>query len=108
MVLEPSDFAGLVGGGAAKRRNYLRERAKTAKPVGLPDAVKKGVSKSISRSDVAQPLPANVDVLHALQRGAAGSVVQQEITSWLESKEGRKWQEEREELFRGGDAGCEK
>jgi hypothetical protein len=102
MVLEPSDFAGLQGGGAAKRRNYLRERAKTAKPVELPDAVQKGVSKAISRTGIVQPLPANVDVLHALQRGATSSIVHQKITSWLESKEGRRWQEERKELFSGG------
>ena len=42
MALEPSDFAGLVGGGAAKRRSYLRARANTAKPVELPDSCEKG------------------------------------------------------------------
>ena len=103
MVLEPSDLAGLQGGGAAKRRNYLRERAKTAKPVDLPDVLKKVVSKAISGTQVAQPLPENIDVFHALQRGATSSVVQRKKNkSWLESKEGLQWKADREELFRGG------
>ena len=101
MVLEPSDFAGLQGKGAEARRRYLRERAQTAKPVELPDVVKQKVSKAMSKSDIVQPLPANVDVLHALQRGATSSVVQRKITSWLDSKDGRKWQQEREALFAG-------
>ena len=100
MVLEPSDFADLQGGGAAKRQNYLRERARAAKPVELPDVAKKAVSKAISKAQVVQPLPLNTDVLHALQRGATSSVVQQKTSSWLDSKDGLKWQAEREELFR--------
>ena len=102
MVLEPSDFASLQGKGAEMRKSYLRERAKTAKPVELPDAIKHKLSKALSKSEVVQPLPRNVDVMHALQRGATQSVVQQKITSWLDSKDGRKWQEERQELFAGG------
>ena len=102
MVLEPSDLAGLQGQGAEARRSYLRARAKSAKPVELPDVVKQSVSKAISKSQVVQPLPPNIDVMHALQRGATSSVVQQKITTWLDSKEGLEWQKERKELFEGG------
>ena len=84
------------------RKRYLRERARAAKPVELPDTIKQKVSKVVSTSDIVQPLPLNIDVLHALQRGATHSVVQTKITSWLESKDGCKWKEERQELFAGG------
>ena len=102
VVLEPSDFDGLEGQGAEMRKRYLRERARAAKPVELPDTIKQKVSKVVSTSDIVQPLPLNIDVLHALQRGATHSVVQTKITSWLESKDGCKWKEERQELFAGG------
>ena len=103
MVLEPGDFVSFQGKGVETRKRYLKERARSAKPVELPDAIRQKVSKAVSKkSNIVQPLPPNVDVLHALQRGATHSVVQAKITSWLESEEGRKWKEEREELFAGG------
>ena len=101
MVLEPSDFAALQDGGAAQRKTYLQKRARAAKPVELPDVAKKAVLNAIS-GQVVQPLPANINVLHALQRGATSSVVQANIASWLDSEEGIKWKAERGELFRGG------
>ena len=67
MVLEPNDFAALQGGGAAQRKTYLQKCARAAKPVELPDVAKKAVLNAIS-GQVVQPLPANINVLHALQR----------------------------------------
>ena len=67
MVLEPNDFAALQGGGAAQRKTYLQKCARAAKPVELPDIAKKAVLNAIS-GQVVQPLPANINVLHALQR----------------------------------------
>ena len=102
MVLEPGDFVSLQGKGAEMRKRYLQERARSAKPVELPDVISQKVSKAVSKSNIVQPLPPNIDVLHALQRGATHSVVQAKTISWLESQDGRKWKEEREELFAGG------
>ena len=74
-----------------ERKKYLRER----------DIAQKRVERAVAKDGKVQLMPINTDVLHAEQRGVAGSVAQTKVTSWLESEEGRKWQDERKALFRG-------
>ena len=99
LALEPSDFAALRGKGAHERKNYLRERAKRAKPTVLPDVVQRRVGRAVAQDGIVQALAVTADVLRAKQRGAADSVVRGKVTSWLETEEGRKWQKERDALF---------
>ena len=101
LALEPSDFAALRGKGAHERKNYLRERAKRAKPTVLPDVVQRRVGRAVAQDGIVQALAVTADVLRAKQRGAADSVVRGKVTSWLETEEGRKWQKERDALFHG-------
>ncbi len=103
MVLEPGDFSAMRGQGQIERKRYLKERAHSAKPMHLPEAVSEAVKAAVTTAKVVKPLPANPDILHALQRGAAQSVVQKKISSWLHSKEGLEWQRERKELLFSGD-----
>ena len=103
MVLEPDDLSALFGQGAAQRQKYLQARARSEKPLDLPEAVRQGVSKAVAKVGVVQPLPANPDILRALKRGATGSVVKGKISTWLQSDDGLKWQQERKELMRAGD-----
>lgn len=103
MVLQPSGFDALQGQGVGARQEYLKGRARSAKPLALPEVVHQSISEAVTKRGVAQPLPANPELAHALQRGAASSVVQEKISSWLRSKEGLQWQAERKELFHGGE-----
>lgn len=103
MVLQPGGFETLQGQGVAARQDYLKHRARSAKPLTLPEVVHQGISKAVTNDGVVQPLPANTQVAHALQRGAASSVVREKLSSWLQSKEGLQWQAERKELFHGGE-----
>ena len=103
MALQPSGFETLQGQGVGARQEYLKGRARSAKPLALPEVVHQSISKAMTTSGMVQPLPANPEVAHALQRGAASSVVQAKISSWLQSEEGRQWQAERKELFHGGE-----
>ena len=101
MVLEPSDLQPCRVEERHNAKPICKKRARAAKPVELPDVAKKAVLNAIS-GQVVQPLPANINVLHALQRGATSSVVQAKLASWVDSEEGIKWKAERGELFRGG------
>ena len=103
MVLQPGGFETLQGQGVAARQDFLKHRARSAKPLTLPEVVHQGISKAVTNDGVVQPLPANTQVAHALQRGAASSVVREKLSSWLQSKEGLQWQAERKELFHGGE-----
>lgn len=103
MVLQPSGFDVLQGQGVGARQEYLKGRARSAKPLTLPEVVHQSISKAVTKRGVVQPLLANPEVAHALQRGATSSVVQEKISSWLQSKEGRQWHAERKELFHGGE-----
>ena len=98
-VLQPSAFADLEGQGVAKRSCYLKERARSARPKALPKFVSEAVQNAMVGGDVILPLPPTLDTLHASQRGVAASTMRTQISSWLDSEEGRQWMKEREELF---------
>ena len=105
IVLEPDDLSALHGRGVAERKKYLQERARSAKPLNLPEIVSKSVAAAMTRTGVVQPLPIHTDILHAQRRGATTSVMREKISSWLHSKDGFMWQLERKELF-SGDGDC--
>ena len=76
-------------------------------PMQLPEAVRERVKSSVTSSNMVMPLPIDTNMPHALQRGATASVVQEKITSWLDSEQGKEWQQERKELFGTDDKNSE-
>ena len=56
MVLEPQDLADLRGQGQAKRKQYLLNRARSARPTHLPEAIHKAVdAASTAKNNVVLP-----------------------------------------------------
>ena len=95
----------LQGVGYQGRRDFLRKRQRDGQPASLPASLSRALQKghTYPGSNVLKPLAVDVRMLHAQQKQAAGSVLTEKTTSWLESEDGKQWSKERDALFSGAD-----
>ena len=101
-AFEPDSITALANLGAAERRRFIRKRDRDGQPKELAFELRQEIDK-FKRGDRIELPPPDISALHARQRGATKSVMQEKTESWLKSEHGQAWVKEREVLFDAGE-----
>ena len=99
----PPEFGPLLEHPSAKgRATPFRGLRRAAMPKELPPVMSEALENALVHGTV-KNFPADIRLLHAGERGVAGSVMRDLTLGWLDSDVGKAWQAHRRHLFGADD-----